>query len=69
MDYEILRKLSKAEYVKLRGKVRANILINSRLAESKRRFFYEPILGEPRKPMIVGGLVLKREVTYGCSLY
>ena len=66
MDYEILRKLSKTEYIKLREKVRANILINSKIAEDKRRVFREFV---PKKPMIVGGLILKKKVSYSCLLY
>ena len=66
MDYEILRKLNRAEYIKLRGKVRGNILINSKIAEDKRGVFRKLV---PKKPMIVGGLILEKKVSHSCSLY
>lgn len=69
MNYEILRKISKKDYTRLREKVRDNILINSRVAEAKRRIFYEPVLRGSRKEMIVGGLVLEKRVSHRCSLY
>ena len=65
-----LRRLTKAEYGSLREKVRSNILINSKVVESKRRIFYgSSSLAKPGKKVIVGGVVLKKHVLHEGSLY
>jgi len=67
---ETLRKLTKPEYVSLREKVRSNVLINSEVAESKRKIFYgKGSFAMPEKKVIVGGIVLKKHVFHKGSLY
>jgi len=66
MSYEILRELDKTEYSRIRKKVRDNILINSRLAESKRIFFYSRA---SEAEMLVGGVALEKSISHSCHIY
>jgi len=66
---EALRKLSKAEYMSIRKKVRSNILINSEVAWSKRGIFYHLVENDIKNEFIIGGLVLEKHLSHRCSLY
>jgi len=65
-----LRRLTKAEYGSLREKVRSNILINSEVAESKRKVFNgSSPLAKSGKKVIVGGVVLKKHISHKATLH
>lgn len=66
---EALRRLSKAEYMGMRKKVRSNILINSEVAWSKRAIFYQATEKGVMNEFVVGGLVLEKHLSHRCSLY